>query len=124
MLLKGCTDRPLVPYVQRIAEFYFTVYQKRTDSLKKFPNFSKKSENSFQFLISFGGDRAPGSRTAFLLAFLNIGQQLMSGRESFLLFGVFFKEDCEQVCRYLLKTVSDFKYLEDSLFEVRKGNRS
>ena len=113
--------RPLVPYVQRIAEFYFTVYQKRTDSLKEYPNFSKKNENSFQFLISFGGDGAPGSGTAFLLAFLNIGQRLMSSRENFLVFGAFCKEDCEQVRRYILKTVSDFKYLENNLFEVKSG---
>ena len=61
--------RPLIPYVQRICQFYFYVYKDRTEYLKQFPNFSKKENDTFQFLISFGGDGAPASGTAFLVAF-------------------------------------------------------
>ena len=113
--------RPLIPYVQRISQFYFNVCKDRTDTLKQFPNFSKKEDNSFQFLISFGGDGAPGSGTAFLVAFLNIGQRLMSSKENFLVFGAYCKEDCEQVRRYILQTVLDLKHLEGNIFEITSG---
>ena len=93
--------RPLIPYVQRILEFYLNVYKKRNDEMKQFTSFPKKSEDSFQFLINFGGDGAPGSGTAFLFSFLNIGQRLMSSRENFLVFGAFCKENCTLVRRYI-----------------------
>ena len=49
--------------------------------MKEFNSFPKKKEDSFQFLINFGGDGAPGSGTAFLFSFLNIGQRFR--RETF-----------------------------------------
>ena len=87
--------------------------------MKQFTSFPKKSEDSFQFLISFGGDGAPGSGTAFLFSFLNIGQRLMSSRENFLVFGAFCKENCTLVRRYITQTVTDLKYLEDNIFEIK-----
>ena len=58
----------------------------------------------------------------FWLLFLNIGQQLMSSKENFLVFGAYCKEDCEQVRRYILKTVQDLKHLEENIFEITTGD--
>ena len=111
--------RPLIPYVQRISKFYLNVYKQRNDEMKQFKKFPKKSEDSFQFLINFGGDGAPGSGTAFLFSFLNVGQRLMSSRENFLVFGAFCKENCTLVRRYIAQIVTDLKYLENNIFEIK-----
>ena len=52
--VEGCY-RPLIPYAQRIAEFYLNVYDERSDSLKQFPFYDDKENNNgspFKFLIS------------------------------------------------------------------------
>ena len=50
----------LCVHIQRLAKFYLTVNQYRADKLLTFDNFHKKDESSFLFLLSFGGDGAPG----------------------------------------------------------------
>ena len=52
--------RDIKTYIQRLAVFYLKVNKCRSDKLLSFEKFSKKDPNSFLFLISFGGDGAPG----------------------------------------------------------------
>ena len=65
--------RDVKSYIQRLAIFYLKVNKYRADKLLTFGNFSKKDSSSFLFLISFGGDGAPGIGTIFNVSFLNVG---------------------------------------------------
>ena len=66
--------RELSQFAVQLAKFYLIVDLQRQDKLFEFKNINKKDTNSVMFLISVGGDEAPGSgtATAFLLSFLNV----------------------------------------------------
>ena len=76
--------RDIKTYIQRLAVFYLKVNKCRNDNLLK---FCKKDPNSFLFLISFGGDGAPGVGTIFNVSFLNVGKRILSSSETFMVFG-------------------------------------
>ena len=62
------------------------------------------------FLIAIGSDEAPQSGTSFLVSFLNIGKQVASSSENFLLFGAYYvKENGVVVRRYTLFILSQLK---------------
>ena len=110
--------RPLVDYVQRLSKFYLTVYPMRKDDLMEFPNVLKKSNDSFLFLLCFGGDGAPGTGTSFLVSFLNVTSRLMSSKENFMVFGANVDEKSTVVKRYIQHTVTELRHLEENIFEL------
>ena len=85
--------RDLLQYAPRLAEFYLTVNENRVDKLKTFDGFPRKQKESKLFLVTIGGDEAPGSGTAFLISFLNVGKRIASSFENYLIFGGDVKED-------------------------------
>ena len=113
--------RPLAEYALRLAKFYLHVDRCRTDKLRSFPFFQKKDNNSTLFIMSIGGDGAPGSGCAFLLSFLNVGKRIASSFENFLIFGANVEENSPVVKRFVLKTILDIKYLESKVFDIMLG---
>ena len=57
--------RELSDFAVRLAKFYLHVNTQRHDKLHEFENFNRKDPSSVMFLMSLGGDEAPGSGTAF-----------------------------------------------------------
>ena len=110
--------RDVCEHIQRLAKFYLTVNQYRTDKLLTFDNFLKKDESSFLFLISFGGDGAPGVGTVFAVSFLNIGKRILSSSGTFMLFGGEVEESSLPARKFLKKAIADFIYLESKVFSV------
>ena len=113
--------RPLAEYALRLAKFYLHVDRYRVDKLKSFPFFPQKDNNSTLFVMSFGGDGAPGSGCAFLLSFLNVGKRVASSFENFLIFGANVEETYPVVKFFVLKTIHDIKYLESKAFDIMLG---
>ena len=111
--------RPLASYVHRLSEFYLTVYPSRKEELREFPCFEKKNDNTFLFLLNYGGDGAPGIGTAFLVSFLNVVERLLSSKENFMVFGSNCDERSPAVLRYLRQVLLDFKYLESNVFDLK-----
>ena len=79
---EGCY-RPCDEFAIRLAQFYLTVNESRQDKLMTFTEFKKKDNDSFLFVLSFGGDAAPSCGMSFLLSFLNIGCRIASSAEFF-----------------------------------------
>ena len=84
----------------------------------KFESLPRKCKESFLFVLSIGGDGAPGSGTAFLVSFLNCGKRIASSAENFLLFGANVDETSDLVKLYLKELVSDLHYLESKVFDI------
>ena len=95
-----------------MAQFYLVVNEHREDKLVTFPNIVKEDEESNMFLMAFGGDRAPICGMTFLIYFLNVSNRLASSSENFMIFGADVDETSEVVGRFVLKFISDVKYLE------------
>ena len=110
--------RSLDQYALRLASFYLQINKYRDDKLINFDNIPKKCNDSFLFVMAFGGDAAPGVGMSYLLSFLNVGERIPSSSETFLLFG----SDCDECSpvsrRFVLKIVSDIKYMESKVFHV------
>ena len=83
--VQGCY-RQIQSYVLRLAKFYLNVNQYRKDKLMEF-DYTKKNSDSFLFLLSFGGDGAPGVGTVFDISFINVGCRILSSSETFMVFG-------------------------------------
>ena len=81
-------------------------------------SFSKKDPNPFLFLISFGGDGAPGVGTIFNVTFLNVGKRILSSSETCMVFGGDVEENSLIVKRFVEKAIEDFIYLESKVFLV------
>lgn len=116
--------RPLPEYANRLAQFYLTIYPKRKDNFLEFESFEKKCSESTLFLLNFGGDGAPGSGTAFLVSFVNVGQRLMSSKENFTVFGANCDEKSVAVLRYVKQVLIDFRYLENNIFPINIGENT
>ena len=110
--------RDLRTFVPRLASFYLHVNELRNDKLMNFEKFPRKNQTSFLFLLSFGGDGAPGVGTIFNISFLNAGKRIMSSSETFTIFGGDFNETSDVVRNYVLDTVQDFRYLEKNIFPI------
>ena len=117
----GCC-RQIGSFVLRLAEFYMSVNQHRKDKLMEFPSFEKKSADSFLFLLSFGGDGAPGVGTVFNISFINVGCRLLSSSETHMVFGADVDETSDTVKIFLKQAVQDFEYLESKVFTVKVQN--
>lgn len=109
--------RNLIEFAPRLAQFYLNVYKYREDDLKLF-DFERKDPNSTLFLMSIGGDEAPGAGTSYLLSFLNVGRRIASSSENFTIFGGDVKEDSEVVRKYIGKLMSEIRELEATIFYV------
>ena len=114
--------RDVKSYIQRLAIFYLKVNKYRADKLLTFGNFPKKDSSSFLFLISFGGDGAPGIGTIFNVSFLNVGKRILSSSETFMVFGGDVEENSLTVKRFVQKAIEDFIYLESRVFLVSVDN--
>ena len=110
--------RNLVTFAPFLAEFYLHVNETRVDKLKEFPNFPKKNDQSFLFLISIGGDEAPGSGMSMLISFINVGKRVASSFDNHTIFGANVKENGTVVRRYVLQLLSDLRKLESEVFKV------
>ena len=110
--------RPLDVYLPRLAEFYLKVNENRKDKLKFFPDIKKIDNASKMFLFTFGGDGAPICGTIFLTSFLNVGNRIASSSENFMIFGSDVTENSKIVRNFVLKVVSDIKYLESKVFDI------
>ena len=111
--------RDLKTFVPRLASFYLHVNEHRADKLLSFKNFSCKDPSSFLFLISFGGDGAPGIGTIFNISFLNAGKRIMSSSETFTVLGGDFAETSDIVKTYVSQFISDFRFLEENIFPIQ-----
>ena len=76
------------------------------------------------FLISFGGDGAPGVGTIFNVSFLNVGKRIPSNSETFMVFGGDGEENSLIVKRFVEKATEDFIYLESKVFLVSVDNEN
>ena len=110
--------RDVKTYIQRLAIFYLKVNKCRSDKLLTFENFCKMDPNSFLFLISLGGDGAPGVGTIFNVSFLNVGKRILSSSETFMVFGGDVEENSLVVKRFVEKAIEDFIYLVSKVFLV------
>jgi len=110
--------RPIDQYSLRLAKFYLRANVERFDKLKTFDTFAKKDEHSFLFNMSFGGDGAPISGCIFLLSFINVGNRIASSKENFVVFGSSVDESSVASRNFVLKVVSDIKYLESKVFDI------
>lgn len=81
-------------YILRLARFCSVVNINCNDKLQEFPNLFCKNPSSLLFVLSVGGDGAPGIGTAFLISFLNVAAHIASSEEQFLLFGADVNESC------------------------------
>ena len=61
---------------------------------------------------------APGVGTIFNVSFLNVGKRILSGSETFMVFGGDVKENSLIVKRFVEKAIEDFIYLESKVFLV------
>ena len=109
--------RDLISYAPVLAEFYIRRNQFRLDKLATFTVEPRKDPSSVMFFISVGGDEAPGAGTTFLVSFLNIGKQVSSSKENFLIFGGNVKESGRIVKRYCTGLLLQLQYLESTVFE-------
>ena len=103
---------------KRLAKFHLTVNQYRADKLLTFDNFHKRDKSSFLFLLSFGGDGAPGIGTVFSVSFLNIGKRVLSSSGTFMIFGGEVEESSLPARRFVRKAISDFIYLESKVISI------
>ena len=112
--------RNLRTYVPRLAEFYLKMNRHRTDKLKQFEYFDseKKNPDSFMFIVTFGGDGAPGIGTTFDVSFVNVGKRIYSSKSQHLVFGSDVSETHEIVDIYVRRAAQDFEFLESKVFEV------
>ena len=74
------------------------------------------------FLISFGGDGAPGIGTIFNVSFLNVGKRILSSLKTFMVFGGDVEENSLTVKRFVKKAIEEFIYLESRVFLVSVDN--
>ena len=83
-VVHGCF-RDLRDFLPRLAKFYLQTRQKSNEALKWF------SDTERTFLVALGGDGSPfGKNTSacsFLVSFLNVGKQVASSSDNFLVFG-------------------------------------
>lgn len=105
-------------YILRLAKFYLFVNKNRNDKLKAFPSLKRKSEDSFVFSISVGGDGAPICGMSVLVSFMNVGKRLASSDEQFLIFGGDVDEASKVTANFFRKLVTDIKYLESEIFSI------
>ena len=79
-------------------------------------------EQTNTFYISLGGDGAPFGKDdtacCWLVSFLNVGRQVLSSDNNYLLFGANCKEDCIPVRRFLQKCLIDIDDLEKTSFQL------
>ena len=87
-------------------------------NLKSFRSFPKKDEESLLFNLAVGGDGAPISGCVFLVSFINVGNRIASSSENFTIFGANVEENSMPVRNFMLKVLSDLRYLESKVFEV------
>jgi len=78
------------------------------------------------FYIALGGDGAPCGKddtaVAWLVSVLNIGQQVLSSSENFLLFGANCSENCLPVRRFVLKLMKDVERIQNSVYAINLDN--
>ena len=111
--------RDLRLFVPRLASFYLRVNEHRSVKLLTFDKFPRKDPSSFLFLISFGGDGAPGIGTIFNISFLNAGKRIMSSSETFTVLGGDFNETDKVIENYVSNITQDFSYLEENVFPIK-----
>ena len=116
--------RDIRDFVPRLATFYLKVDQYRSDKLLRFDKFVKKDPSSFLFLLSFGGDGAPGVGTVFNISILNVGKRILSSSETFMVFGSDVEESSLSARRFVIKAITDFIYLESKVFSLNVNNNN
>lgn len=114
--------RPCDEFALTLAKHYLTVNQFRNDKLKTIDSFKKIDESSYMFIMSVGGDGAPLVGTVFLLSFLNVAKRIASSNENFLIFGANVDENSIVVRRFMLKLLSDIRFLESQVFDIVNNN--
>ena len=105
-------------YILRLATFYIMVNKLRVDKLKTFPNLRKSDPDAIRFDIAFGGDGAPIVGLSYLISFLNVGRRVASSYENFLVFGADVDEQSPVSRRFVLKFISDIKFLESKVHTI------
>lgn len=115
-VVHGCF-RDLRDYLPRLAKFYLHTKQKSNEALKWF------SETEGTFLVALGGDGCPfGKNTnacSFLVSFLNVGKQVASSSDNFLVFGANCEsESCGVVQNYVKYACKQMKDLEGKVFAI------
>ena len=114
--MHGCF-RDLRDYLPRLAKFYLQTKQKSNEALKWF------SETEGTFLVAFDGDGCPfgknKSACSFLVSFLNVGKQVASSSDNFLVFGANCEsESCGVVQNYVKYACKQMKDLEGKVFAI------
>ena len=74
------------------------------------------------FLVAFGGDGCPfgkhESACSFLISFLNVGRNVMSSNDNFIVFGANCQETSPVVKKYVNSAVRQIVDLEGKIFEI------
>ena len=114
--MHGCF-RDLRDYLPWLAKFYLQTKQKSNEALKWF------SETEGTFLVAFDGDGCPfgknKSACSFLVSFLNVGKQVASSSDNFLVFGANCEsESCGVVQNYVKYACKQMKGLEGKVFDI------
>ena len=109
-------------FILYLAKFYLKVNNWREDKLKTFKSLKQKDHESFLFAIAIGGDGAPGIGMSVLVSFINVGEQLPSRKEQFLLLSGDVDEGSQVVQNSFKPFVKDLNYLESKVFEIDTGN--
>ena len=115
-VVHGCF-RDLRDYLPRLAKFYLQTKQKSNEALKWF------SETEGTFLVAFGGDGCPFGKNksaySFLVSFLNVGKQVASSSDNFLVFGANCEsESCGVVQNYVKYACKQMKDLQGKVFAI------
>lgn len=116
-VVHGCF-RDLRDYLPRLAKFYLlTKNKKSNEALKWF------SETEGTFLVALGGDGCPFGKNknacSFLVSFLNVGKQVASSSDNFLIFGAHCEsESCGVVQNYVKFACKQMKDLEGKVFAI------
>ena len=115
-VVHGCF-RDLRDYLPRLAKFYLQTKQKSNEALKWF------SEIEGTFLVALGGDGCPFGKNknacSFLVSFLNVGKQVASSSDNFLVFGANFEsESCAVVQNYVKFACKQMKDLDGKAFAI------
>ena len=93
--------RDLQTYVPLLSEHLLNFNTHRKDKPLEFKNIPE----STMFVMTFGGDGAPGpgnkTLTTFHVSFLNVGIRLLSSSETYVVFGADTEEDTLVVERFV-----------------------
>ena len=113
--------RELQPFLLQLADMYVCLNQSN-------PFLLHFGSEPYHFRVALGADGAPFGKdyqaTAWLVSFLNVGQQIASENDNFVFAGANCDEAHISVQRYAQKLVSDIAFIEGKSFDLQLSRAS